>query len=201
MWKITTYPDLVVVCGLKKMVQEMDQVLVAKSRSPQFLSYDTTFQLGHFYVSSLLFRHIAFETSPVMPAIFLIHEWKFQSVHEELMEMVGANVPALRKGKHRIPIVVDEESGIRNAIKQFLPNSKRLQCWNHTINAAKAWLKKHGATSSEVPVYVSHIRELFHQPSEKEYVSRLEELRSNWSQAFSEYYTSDVHPKVYTCIY
>ena len=83
------------------------------------------------------------------------------------MEMVGSNVPALRKGKRRIPIVVDEESGIRNAIGQFLPSSNRLQCWNHTINAAKAWLKKRGATSSEVPLYVSHICELFHQPSEK----------------------------------
>ena len=33
----------------------------------------------------------------------------------------------------------------------------------HAINAVKFWLRKHGATASEVPVYVSDIRDLFHQ--------------------------------------
>ena len=31
------------------------------------------------------------------------------------------------------------------------------------INAVKFWLRKHGATASEVPVYVSDIQDLFHQ--------------------------------------
>ena len=48
------------------------------SVNPQLLSYDTTFQLGDFYVSSLLFRHTIFKESPVIPALFLIHERNFK---------------------------------------------------------------------------------------------------------------------------
>ena len=38
------------------------------------------------------------------------------------------------------------------------------------INAVKFWLRKHGATASEVPVYVSDIRDLFHQENNYMYV-------------------------------
>ena len=83
---IKTYPDLVIVCGLSKVVQELNAVLKIHSDLPQLLSYDTTFQLGDFYLSPLLFRHTLFTSLPVIPAIFLIHERKFQRVHEELMQ-------------------------------------------------------------------------------------------------------------------
>ena len=49
------------------------------------------------------------------------------------------------------------------AIDFHLPNIYRFLCWKHAINAVKFWLRMHGATASEVPVYVSDIRDLFHQ--------------------------------------
>ena len=85
---INTYPDLVVVCGLDTILNEMAIVLRTKSTNYQLLSYDTTFQLGDFYVSPFLFRYTSFKTSPVIPAAFLIHERKFQSCHEELMKVL-----------------------------------------------------------------------------------------------------------------
>ena len=45
--KITTYPDLVVMCAMKSMVVEVEGVLQSNATS-QLLSYDTTFQLGDF---------------------------------------------------------------------------------------------------------------------------------------------------------
>ena len=76
----------------------IDRVLQCRSSAPQLLSYHTTFQLGDFYLSSMLFRHTAFATSPVTPALFLIHKKKAQSAHEELMKHAGNVVPTL-KGK------------------------------------------------------------------------------------------------------
>jgi len=74
-WKINTYPDLVCVCGLQEVVQDVDRVLMLDSSS-QLLSYDTTFQLGDFYVSPLIVRHTLFREKPCIPAMFLIHERK-----------------------------------------------------------------------------------------------------------------------------
>ena len=74
---IQTFPDLICICGIKEILDQFDHVLLVDSVNPQLLSYNTTFQLGDFYVSSLLFRHTIFKEPPVIPALFLIHERKF----------------------------------------------------------------------------------------------------------------------------
>ena len=56
--KIITYPDLVVVCGLKTIFFELDNIIMAKSKHPVLLSYNTTYKLGDFYVSMLFFKHV-----------------------------------------------------------------------------------------------------------------------------------------------
>ena len=72
--KIVTHPDLFVICGLHPMLKDIDRLLSIVDG--QLLSYDTTFQLGDFYVSPLLFRNILFSKSPVIPVAFLLHERK-----------------------------------------------------------------------------------------------------------------------------
>ena len=59
----------------------------------------------------------------------------------------------------------------------MLPSVYRLRCWNHTINSTKAWLRRHGATSTEIPVYVASMHELFHQATEADYLCNLEVLK------------------------
>ena len=83
--------------------------------SPTFRSfyhYDTTFQLGDFYVSPLLFRHTLFSSSPVIPVLFLVHERKFQLVHDEFMKQLARLVPSLVAEKWKVPLVTDDEAGI-----------------------------------------------------------------------------------------
>ena len=118
---ITTYPDLVLVCGLDEFTQELDMLLELASEKPQLLSYDTTFQLGDFYVSPLLFRHTMFTESPVIPAMFLVHECKFQKAHEQFMQHVAEFVPSLIKGKRMIPLVTDGEVGIYKVCLEIFP--------------------------------------------------------------------------------
>ena len=68
---ITTFPDMVIVCGLKQVLEEMELVL-GDGGIDQLLSYDTTFTMGDFYVSVLIFRHTFFLKNPCIPALFLI---------------------------------------------------------------------------------------------------------------------------------
>ena len=191
--KIIIYPDLLVICGSSTMTSEMGKILQFPTKGIQLLSYDTTFKLGDFYLSSFLFRHTAFVQSPVLPALFLIHENKSQIVHEEFMKYVGKILPP---DMNPVPIVTDNEPAICNAIDLKLQKLVRIRCWNHTINAAKLWLKQHGATSSELPVYMSDLRELFHQPSKEAYLKELDIRKSKWSYPFVEYYESKIHPEV-----
>ena len=118
---MTTYPDLVIICGLTELINELDMVLQLESERPQLLSCNTTFQLGDFYLSPLLFRHTLFSNSPVITALFLIHERKFQSVHEVFFKYLHDSVPTLVREKLAIPIVTDEEVAI-NMVSLYFYN-------------------------------------------------------------------------------
>ena len=57
--RITTFPDLSVVVGSQELINELNTVV--KLRDPEFiLGYDTTFCLGDFYVSPLVFKNVMF---------------------------------------------------------------------------------------------------------------------------------------------
>ena len=155
--------------------------------------YHTTQQLNWaISVSPLLFRNILFETKPVMPSLFMIHERKLKATHDELMRVVSQLLHSLINGSNTIPLVTADEKGFDGHLHKLC----RLYFWNHIINASKIWLRGHGATSSEIPVYVNNKRNLLHQPSEDEYQKHLTELKGSCSQPFVRYYMSEIHSKV-----
>ena len=193
-WSIRTHPDLVCVCGNKALLEELDRVLLIESPSPQLLSYDTTFQLGDFYVSTLTFRHTLFKEAPVVPACFLLHERKFEACHEELFSICSKLVPSLSKCTK--PIVTDEEQAFANTIKRHV-SLTHLRCWNHVFRASMRWLRSHGAPAQDVAVYLSDLRDLFHLPSEEEYTCSLERMARKWSAPFYDYYSHSLHPDIH----
>ena len=79
---------------------------------------------------------------------------------------------------------------------QVPAKSYKDSCWNHTINAIKTWLRKHGAASTEIPVYISHVRELLNQVSHDNYAEKLKQFEINWSHAFRQYYMDVIHSEV-----
>ena len=102
----------------------------AKATFEATLSYDVTFQLEDYYLSVLVFRHSLFENSPIMHVAFMIHERKFQSVHETFFNILLKQLPRLKKCRN-LPIIIDREKALFNAIQKILPNVTVLLCWNH----------------------------------------------------------------------
>ena len=93
--KITIFPDLVCVCGAHEVLEELDRVVLLGSNE-QLLSYDTTFQLGDFYVSPPLFCHTLFKENLLIPAMFLIHERKFTDTQKELFKRCVKDIPVVQ---------------------------------------------------------------------------------------------------------
>ena len=185
-------PELGVVLGHRAMLQEFRAVLCTKGQQPQLVSYDTTYNLGDFYVSPLLFRHTLFEGAPVMPVAFLIHEKRTQFAHEVFMDFIAKEAPEIAGA----PFVTDGEENIITAIKKRLPQVRQLRCWNHLQSGARHWLRKHGASSSECSVYVQDLKQLLMSPTEKDYRHLYGTLSQKWSQAFVEYYNHHIDPEV-----
>ena len=139
--------------GEKAMRDELNRVLLLDSPSQQLLSYDTTFQLGDFYILVLAFRHTLFSKPPLIPAAFLIHEpTKRQAIHEEFFVTCAKLCKSL--GSANFPIVTDQERGIVKAVSAIIPGASHIRCWNHLLRDITRWLRNHGATSADISVYL-----------------------------------------------
>ena len=62
------------------------------------------------YVSPIVFKHVLFEESPLVPLAFLIHERKHAKWHQLLFKYLKDKIPRLDKKKS--PFVVDQEPGL-----------------------------------------------------------------------------------------
>ncbi len=92
-------------CGLDELIEDANKLLML-SNTFQLLSYDTTFQLGDFYVWPLIARYSIFEQKPCVRIAFRIHEHKFSSTHQEMFRECVQKIPSLKNSP--CPIVVDE---------------------------------------------------------------------------------------------
>ena len=96
--RIVTYPDLSVICYNPDLVEVFTSLLSSSTNQDKptvTVTYDTTFTLGDFYVSVLLFRETEFDPSPIVPLTFLLHERKLQSTHDEFFSHIRKLCPQL----------------------------------------------------------------------------------------------------------
>ena len=191
--RIITYPDLACLCGLQQILKETNQILQLKETG-QLLSYDTTFQLGDFYVSALLLRHIIFEENPCIPLMLLIHERKFTETHQVLFQEVVRCISSIKSTSSCL--VIDREKAIIKAAEIEVLNLQQLQCWNHIYRDIRFWLRKRGAPSTDITTYIDNISNLFHAASEDEYNERLDHYSKAWDPVFEEYFKKEIHPIV-----
>lgn len=119
------------------------------------MSYDTTFNMGDFYLSILSVQLNCFTARPCIPLAFMLHDRKFQWMHDPFFEHVMKHFSRLRKAV----IAVDGEVSLAKVI-QTCTNWAVAMCSNHIVRDVEYWLKKHSACQLEIPVYKTNIREL-----------------------------------------
>ena len=120
------------------------------------LQCDTTYEMGDFYVTTLSFTHKFFTTEnntrPNIPLAFLMHDRKYQHVHESFLNAVKHRIPVLSnvkvnvngrsKYKYKFFVTTDREKSIHNSFAICLQSFLRLYCWNHIKNDGKRWVQK-----------------------------------------------------------
>jgi len=140
--RIVTYPDLSIICYNPSIVDVFTSLLCSSTPSDKptvTLTYDTTFNLGDFYVSVLLFRETDFDPSPIVPLAFLIHERKLQSTHDEFFHHMHLLCPQLDKAVNAV-MITDNEAAITGSIATHFPNLATFLCWNHVLQVRPCWL-------------------------------------------------------------
>ena len=145
-----------------------------------------------FYVSALIFRHIIFRENPCMPALFLIHERKFQQHHEILFNFLKDKVKLPRRP---IACVTDGEIGIINAMS-VVPNLVDVRCWNHILQDCGRWLTEKGCSKKEVNCYKDHLRCIFGQDSREKSLEAINQLQEAWLGDFKKYFKDRISPNL-----
>ncbi len=134
----TNLSRYVLCCGRQDLIDYS-----AYRAKPIVISYDTTFCLGDFYLSSLVLQCSLFLEYSINPIAFVIHERKFSEVHSMIF-------PQLRKKFFfkKCIIITDGEVGITQAIVDTMSELDWtiLSCTNHIIRDMEFWFKKHNST-------------------------------------------------------
>ena len=73
----------------RKLVDVFNSLLDAAAPL-QVVSYDTTFNLGDFYLSVLLFRETEFIENPVIPLAYLLLDRKLTATHDNFFRHISA---------------------------------------------------------------------------------------------------------------
>jgi len=156
--RIVTHPDLSVIMYSPDIVSLFQTLLASDSHSAvHVLSYDTTFCLGDFYLSPLLFRNADFDPAPTIPLAYLLHERKTTDTHTDFFRHLRTVVPELLTCPKLI-IVTDREQAITQSLKDTVPELKHFLCWNHVLQDCKRWLQQHGAATQTEVSYYSYVR-------------------------------------------
>lgn len=102
----SVHPTILLHLIAQPLADALDVLLRASSK-PVILHYDTVFNMGDFYLSTLVFRHNMFQKSPVIPIAFIIHSCQFQEDHLKFLAAIRKRVNLL--SSKRIVVVSDRE--------------------------------------------------------------------------------------------
>ena len=194
---MSVFPDIRIILGSKDILSELNTLLTVKSDEPVLLSYDTTFNVGDYFVSVLVFRHVLFKNGVTIPAAFLIHDRKNQRTHDDFFRILSDEVPNLKKGQH--VIVTDRERVFTNAINKYLPNLKQVFCWNHLRRDLRYWLRSTRSKSRNVDDVGTCSKQLFELMQCESLVAFEElegEFKADWSPELVEYFDTKLRSDI-----
>jgi MULE transposase domain len=172
-WHLTVYPDLVIILGDDRLVELAKEAL---ARECVVLEYDTTFDLGDFYLSYMVMQNT--KKKPKFPVGFMIHTRKYESNHKLFWKILNEKL-----GLDNVIIATDREPGMVNAIRDVLPHVPQVFCYNHILRNVRSWLEKHNMPAS----ICYEVRQMI----DDEAVAN-----PHWPKTFKEYFARHILPDI-----
>jgi len=140
------------------------EVLLKVSSSPVVLHYDTVFNMGDFYLSTLVYRNSMFQNDPITPAAFFIHSRRLKEDHLLFMQNLRQLLPLLASKK--LLMVTDREFDF----SEVFPLCLQTFCWNHLERDLHFYLKNNAnCQPSKVSFYGNTFKALMIEESEDDF--------------------------------
>ncbi|KAI9551096.1 hypothetical protein GHT06_001929 [Daphnia sinensis] len=155
------FPTFICLCYHKPVMENFQNLIDRSDLPAMWLSYDTTFKMGDFYLSILAYRDTQFEQRPVTPLMHMLHERKWESSHDFFFKRFTEIVPQMTAVK-KMAIATDEETAIVNSVKRYLPTVHWVRLLDSLLEKYenKAGILEHKHTAG-----VSKLQERFYPSS------------------------------------
>ena len=120
-----------VVVAHPSMIEHVNDLLDWQSRRGRrvVFHYDTTYDVGGFFVSTLSLRHPFLTGEKILIASNMIHEEDKYSDHLQNFDVIVTHIPLL--DSEAAVIVSDRAKAIKAAVASKAGKAIRLFCWNH----------------------------------------------------------------------
>ena len=158
-------------------------------RIDQLLSYDTTFTMGGFNVSILIFRHTFFLKNPCNQALFLIHEKKYEESHKKLFHILDKLVKF--SCGEKIACLTNGKRGTVNSVQLV-----DVRCWNHVFNDIRGFATKNGGRKEEPKVHKNDTKTILKAKDEQDSTTTFLRVSRKWSELFTDYYLKHIKPSL-----
>ena len=189
--RLMVHEDAMMFCYEENLLEKFKAVIDREDLPAQCISYDTTYKLGDFYVSFLVFRETEFIEMSCIPVIYLIYERRIDETHDFFFQYLVKFVPELKNAR-KLYLVTDHETAIINAIKKNLPEIDLFRCSIHAIKDVKRKLQSLEIPKEDRKRIKKEVKELFMQPNYVAYLKQLSEFQIDWPSQFSTHFRKNI---------
>ncbi|CAF1076578.1 unnamed protein product [Didymodactylos carnosus] len=113
---------LIIICAHDRMIKIFNELLDEITKRI-LVSYDTTFKLTDSYVSTLIYRHLAFRDESSIILAYMIHESKSTTCHRRFVQTIKTLCPQFEQ---KCLLVTDNEKSFQNKnVRRSLRNKKK----------------------------------------------------------------------------
>ena len=154
------------------------------------LSYDTTYNMGDFYVSTLIAKNCHFKNMPGFIIGALIHSSRDAESHEVFFRRLLKVEPGI--DSKNVAIVTDREKGTRKAIEDCFTKANKFVCWSHMKSNLKKWLHDQKASQDDCTAYKAFINQLLDSGTTEVFDGLYTEYSKIWSKVFLKYFDANL---------
>ena len=171
--QLSLHPRILLHLMANPLLSALEQLLKLCTE-PVILHYDTLFNVGDYYLSTLSFRHKLFVGDPIIPVAFLIHSRRYHSDHVEFFQSITNVIKTLLS--KQVNIVTDREFKLHN----IFPIVNHIFCWNHIENDLHWYLKNNcNSTPEDLNYFVNIWKDLVRNDMEVDFDREWEMLQNN----------------------
>lgn len=190
---LATVPEFHCILALDSAIELANSIFQLCEKQPnlrEIITYDTTFEVGQFFLSTLVMKNIYLEEEPIFPVIYYMHNRKTTETHETFFRWA---FDRLNIGPS-VPIVTDRELAIVNSIRQYAVGQDRLFfCTNHILQNTRHWLLTNNY-KNEMNKYQCQMRLLNLEKSTESFNARVKSFRLEWDEKFTQYFNKHIQP-------